>query len=238
MDRDRPTPGSFAPVNLTGRRPPIERWAIIATILLVMVVAKPWPSSRDASGSGGGAAPTVHRSAEPAVAASPSAIDDPDTLRVAAFCLDTRTWLVASVERSVERSIDQQIRVWRAMEPATSASGPGDPTIPDVSIVSEGLIELGWCAPIVGDEQPSPPVDMATWLLTPAGIRPMTLDSSRAVTDATPFGAMYRPPGQASSSRAASWPDGTYVFRYREADGRVRWFAIDVETRSVPSALH
>jgi hypothetical protein len=124
------------------------------------------------------------------------------------------------------------------LEPGTSAGGPDDPTIPDVSIVSEGLTELGWCAPIVGDERPVPPVDLTVWRRAAGSATPITLDSSRPATDRTPYGAMYRPPGKGPSSRATIWPDATYVFRYRDADGRERWFAIDVETRPSPSPVH
>ncbi len=234
MDGDGPAHGSLVPVGLPNRRPPIERWAVIAAVILVVVVAKPWQPPRDAPGTGSPIAPP-RRASEPSPAASPSGTDDQAALRVAAFCLNTRAWLVASVERTVGHAGDQRIHVWRVLEPGTSASGPDDPAIPEVSIVSEGLTELGWCAPIVGDEQPSPPIDMSTWLRTPSGATRITLDSSRPATDRTPYGAMYRPPGKGPSSKAASWPDGTYVFRYHEADGRERWFAIDVETRPVES---
>ena len=237
MDGDGPAHGSFTPVSLTGRRPPLERWAVIATLILIVVVAKPWQSPGNGSETGG--ATTIPRSTPnlPAVA-SPSATDDPAALKVAAFCLNTRSWLVASVERNVGHVGDERIHVWRVLEPGTSASGPDDPTIPDVSIVSEGLTELGWCAPIVGVEQPVPPVDLTVWFRAPGGTTPITLDSSRPATDRTPYGAMYRPPGKGPSSRAASWPDGSYVFRYHEADGRERWFVIDVETRPSPSPVH
>jgi hypothetical protein len=236
MDGDGPAHGSFAPVSLKNRRPPIERWAVIATVLLVVVVTKPWQSPDDRASAGGPTAPPRH-TVEPSVAASPSTVDDA-ALRVAAFCLSTRSWLVATVERTVGHSGDQRIHVWRVIEPATSASGPDDPSIPEISIVSEGLTELGWCAPVAGQEGPSPPVDMTTWVRSPAGATRVTLDSSRPQTDRTPYGAMYRPPGKGPSSKAASWPDAVYVFRYHEADGRERWFAIDVETRSTASPAH
>ena len=236
MDGDRPTHGSFEPVGLGGRRPPIERWAVIATAILVVVVAKPWQSPGNESGAGG--PPLARRSAEPAVSAAPSSSDDAAAARVAAFCLNTRSWLVASVERTIGHSGDQRIHVWRVLEPAPAATGPNDPAIPVVSILSEGLTELGWCAPIVGDEKPSAPVHLSVWLRAPGGATPTTLDSSRPVSDRTPYGAMYRPPGKGPSSSAASWPNGIYVFRYGEADGRERWFAIDVETRPLPGATH
>lgn len=234
MDGDRPAHGSLAPVRLPDRRPPIERWAVIATAILVVVVAKPWQSPGHPAGTGGPTAPP-RRSLDPPPVASAPTTDDPAALRVAAFCLNTRAWLVASVERTVGHAGDQRIRVWRVLEPAISATGPDDPAIPELSIVTEGLTELGWCAPIAGEEAPGLPVDMTAWRRTPTGATPVTFDSSRPETDRTPYGAMYRPPGKGPSSKAAAWPDGTYVFRYREGDGRQRWFAIDVETRPVAS---
>lgn len=237
MDGNGPPRGDFAPVSLTNRRPPVGRWAVIATVILVVVVAKPWPSGGNGPGASGPTT-TTRRSPQPSTEPTPSNSGNPARLAVATFCLDTRTWLVASVERSLERSTEERIRVWRALEPATSASGPDDPAIPEVSIVSEGLTELGWCAPIVGAEQPSAPVDVAVWLRAPGGAKPIMLDSSRPVSDSTPFGALYRPPGKGPASKAVWWPNGTYVFRYREARGRVRWFAIGVETRPLPSPPH
>lgn len=238
MDGDGPAHGRFAPVGLPNRRPPIGRWAVIATAILVVVVAKPWQAPGNPADTGG---PTSipRRTSEPSpAAASPSATDDPAALRVAAFCLNTRAWLVASVERTVGHAGDQRIHVWRVLEPAASATGPDDPAIPELSIVTEGLTELGWCAPIAGDEAPALPVEMTTWRRTPAGATPVTFDSSRPESDRTPYGAMYRPPGKGPSSKAAAWPDGTYVFRYREGDGRQRWFAIVVETRRVATPAH
>lgn len=237
MDGDEPRHGSFAPVSLTSRRPPIGRWAVIATVILVVVVAKPWQSVSTGASATAPRTP-VPRPPEPSSVPTPAGNKDPARLAVATFCLDTRTWLVASVERSFERSSEQRIRVWRALEPATSASGPDDPAIPIVSIVSEGLTELGWCAPTVADETPSPPVDVRVWIRAPGGARPITLDTSRPVSDRSPYGAIYGPPGQGPSSKADWWPNGTFVFRYREADGRERWFAIEVETRSVASPAH
>jgi hypothetical protein len=237
MDGDGRAHGSFAPVSLPSRRPPIERWAVIATVVLVVVVAKPWQSPDQRLATGGPSGPTgaPRPGADGSVAPSPSGSDDPAAPRVASFCLSSRSWLIATVERTVGHAGDQRIHVWRVIEPATGATGPNDPTIPEISIVSEGLTELGWCAPTSGDELPDLPVAMTTWARSPTGVRLVTLDSSRPPGDSTPYGAMYRPPGRGPSSTAASWRDAVYVFRYREANGRQRWFAIDVETRPVAS---
>jgi hypothetical protein len=235
MDGDGPAHGSFAPVGLTNRRPPIERWAVTAIVILVVLVAKPWQSAEDHVGAGPTAPPRA--TVQPTVTAASDGLDDSAARSVAAFCLSTRSWLLASVERTVGHAGDQRIHVWRVLEPAPAADGPDDPTIPTVSIVSEGLIELGWCAPTSGDERPSVPVSMTTWVRTPTADQAVriTLDSSRPKSDTTPYGAIYRPPGKGPSSKATAWPNGTYIFRYREADDRQRWFAIDVETRALAS---
>jgi hypothetical protein len=234
MDGDGPRQGNFAPVSLTNRRLPIERWAVIVAVVLGVVVAKPWPSPNDGGSADASGTPS-RRSPQPSSAPTPMSPGDAARITVATFCLDTRTWLIASVERSFERASEQRIRVWRALEPATAASGPDDPAIPIVSIVSEGLTELGWCAPTVADASPRLPVDLDVWIRAPGGARPISLDSSRPVSDRSPYGALYRPPGKGPSSKATWWPDGTWVFRYGDAAGSQHWFAIEVETRPLPS---
>jgi hypothetical protein len=237
MDGAGPRHGNFAPVSLTNRRPPIERWVVIVAVVLGVVVAKPWQSPNDGS-SVDASTTSARRSPQPSSVPTPTSSGDPGRLAVATFCLDTRTWLIASVERSFERASEQRIRVWRAFEPATAASGPDDPAIPIVSIVSEGLTELGSCVPTVADEVPGLPVRVDAWIRAPGATRPIALDSSRPVSDRSPYGAMYRPPGKGPSSKADWWPNGTFVLRYGEATGQERWFAIEVETRPLASPTH
>lgn len=237
MDGDGPRHGNFAPVSLTSRRPPIQRWAVIATVVLVVVVAKPWQSASD-GGSAGVARTPGPPAPQPTAAPTPQPSGDALKQAVASFCLDTRTWLIASVERSFERTGEERIRVWRAFVPAVSASGPADPTIPRVSIVSEGLAELGWCAPTMDGPAPTPPVDIDAWVQVPGGTRSIVLDSSRPVSTPNPYGALYVPPGSGRGLRVTWWPNGTYVFRYSEGQVAERWFAIEVETRPLPSPTH
>ncbi len=229
MDGGRAPRGTFKPVALTDRRPPIERWLVVAGMVLVIVVVKPWQAAEPAAGgaaagTGRGGASRVSDHPVP----SPSSTDSPANLAVAAFCLRPGSWLVASVERWR----DQRIRVWRALVPASSARGPDDPSIPIVPVVSEGLTVLGWCAPVSGPDSPTAPVEVSVWLRGADGAAPITVDSSRPAADRSANGELYRPPGRGPSSRAASWSAGTYVFRYREHDGRERWFAIAVEIRA------
>jgi len=231
MDGGERPRGIFVPVALSSRRPPIGRWVAIVAIALVALIAKPWAvSDRPTPGEGGARRDHSTPTVRPDVAAVPSPSDGAGAL-VASFCLDPGSWLVASVERWR----DQRIKVWRALEPAASARGPGDPTIPLVSFVSEGLTELGWCAPVIGTERPAAPVDVTVWRRTGGVASTLTVVSSRPLSGHSAFGDLYRPPSLLASSRGGTWSAGTYVFRYRENDGRVRWFAVEVEIRPEPS---
>jgi hypothetical protein len=237
---DRPRrDGVFAPAALTSDHPPAGRWILLIAIGLAIAVIKPWDAMRPEDGrsasADAGAAPTMAdevpatagtRSTDPAASIPPTSAGP----LVAAFCLDPASWLVASVE--VWR--DQTVRVWRSLEPATAATGPDDPTIPVIPIVSEGVQQLGWCAPVVGAERPVGVATMDVWRVTAAGPVPAPMARSRPEGAASGFGALYAPP-PARPERAAhldAWPDGRFIFRHRSGDGRERWFAIELEQRA------
>jgi hypothetical protein len=232
MDPGRGPRGTFSPVAFTDRPPPLGRWLALAAIALVLLLVKPWqPAGQGDEGSGaGGSRGNAPLASNPGPAPAPTSTESADRQAVAAFCLQPGAWLVASVERWR----DQRIRVWRALTPASAARGPDDPSIPVVAVVSEGLTELGWCAPVSGEDIPSAPVAVTVWLRGPGAAGLIVVDSSRPDSGPSPFGDLYRPPSGSPGSRAASWSPGTYVFRYREHDGRVRWFAIAIEIRHPP----
>jgi hypothetical protein len=217
--------GTFAPVRLSAARPPIGRWLAVALIGLSIIVAKPWGAA-EPEVVRPGSLPTgpLRSPATPQGLPSPTIPPDSAGPLVSSFCLDPRSWRVATTERWR----DQTIRVWRAIDPATRASGPDDPRIPTFPIVSEGITELGWCAPVVGPDRPSGVAAIRVWLRSAKGSNAMRVSLARPVDDATSFGALYLPPG---APVAEVWKDGTYVFRYQEPAGRERWFAIEVELR-------
>ena len=252
--RDRPVTNrtggasdrTFAPVALSNERPAVERWLTIVVIGLVIAVAKPWTWADAATSEGNGG--PVHGLSSVPSRPTASATIKPDSAgpAVAAFCLDPGGWRVASIE--LWR--DQTIRVWRAFEPATMASGPDDPKIPIVGLVSEGVTELGWCAPAVGNDRPRRSAAVEVWRRSETKATPIRLVRSQPEVGDSAFGALYRPPALASRAdvddvgtepvttaslrppRLRSWIDGTYVFRYRETRGWERWFAIQVELRA------
>lgn len=229
--------GTFAPVALTSGRPPVERWLLLIIALVVLAVIKPWGSAGDLNDAGppgvaqlggvgaGSSGLSLGQTSPP----SPGQRDRIQALGVS-FCLESRLWLVASVERWR----DQHIRVWRAMEPAVGPIGPEDSTIPIVSVVSDGVTELGWCAPTVGADASPGSVDITVWRRSASIAAALNVESSRPASrfalDRSSFGDLYRPPTTAPSPDSEVWPSGTYVFRYRR-DGQVRWFGVEVETR-------
>ena len=158
---------------------------------------------------------------------TPSPPAQADTL-TDAFCLDRGQWLVVSVERRRDRTF----RVWRALDPVPAATGPDDPAIPLVPVVSDGVLDLGWCAPAYGAERPSGDASVDAWRIGAAGAAPMTMTLRRPDEAASPFGALYAAPRRPLSSRSATWPDGRYVFRHRTDDGVERWFSIEVVNRT------
>jgi hypothetical protein len=251
--------GTFEPVATGDRPPPIARWALVAVLALLVVIAKPWSSGSGPARGSPGAEPSVPATSAADTTARPSGMEaasassppfdrlDPE---VASFCLDLDAWLTTSIEQ--DRG--QEIRVWRALEPATSVSGPDDAAIPIVSIVTEGAAAFGWCAPSHGADRPvaDRPASIDIWRAGIGGALP--IDTTRwPGTSDSPFGGLYRPVSSAPGSRAGSsqppptfrgaapsrspdvarpatsWPDGRYVFHYRQEGGWTAWFSIEIE---------
>jgi hypothetical protein len=228
----------ISPVAVAGGQPHLGRWVALVVIAIALAIAKPWA----------GLEPPAARVVVPSPTATPSPTPAPtprqDTAGplVAAFCTDPTRWLVASSEHWR----GQAVRVWRALDPATSASGPDDPTIPVVPVVSEALDLLGWCAPVVGPDRPVDQAFVGTWLRVRGRAVPVHLVQALPPGDPSAFGQMYAPleavvaangaslaPGPEASpipsAPAAVWGPGQYVFHYQRAGGFDRWFAIDVE---------
>ena len=213
---------SFAAVGITSGGPPLGRWAALAVLILVVAVVKPWgsttirtpiratPVHRVEAASPTHAAPTVNP-----FAAGPV---------IASICLDPPSWRIATTERWR----DQTIRVWRAMVPRAIATGPEDSRVPITSLVSEGVIELGWCAPVLGNVRISGDAAVEVWRRTADGASRITMTSQRPGPGTSPYGALY---GSPAAPLAALWNDGTYVFHHRAADGEESWFGVDVERR-------
>ena len=235
-------PRVFSPQPITTDHPPILGWAAAAVVVVLLLVLKPW----DPGGGGGSATtagvsgPTEAATADGAVAGSATPVPSPsrtDTAgpEVADFCLDPGIWLVATVEGYGDRAR----RIWRALPTASVADGPTDASIPETTIVTEGIRLLGWCAPVVGPDRPSSAARIDIWRIDGGTADPAQLTAIRPADGPSPFGAIYAPPSGADGLPRVidpAWPDGRLVFRYA-AGPMVRWFAIDVSSRALPSTV-
>jgi hypothetical protein len=227
------------PVAPGGGSDRIARWVAVAVVLVVVAVVKPWGGEDGAARSAAGGAPSLRAVAgAPAASSGASraparAVDeiDPD---VTLACLEPASWRVASIE-AYDR---QTIRIWRALDPG-AATGPGDPAIPHVLIASEGVAELGWCAPAAGPDRPTGETTVQAWSLHEGTARALRLVRTGRTPRQSSFGAMYGPSSGVAGRQAspvAGWPAGHYVFRVTLEDGDERWFGVDLELRpAVPT---
>ena len=239
-DRRAPTdlpsrdPGAFAPVTVGGAGRPLVRWIVLATLALAVAVLKPWGGSAPARPTGLVQAPApaagdlsspISNAAGPATVPGGDIASRSEDADVAKMCLNTESWLVASVEEEPGGTV----RVWRALEPVTGLR-PDDPSVPWVYVGSQGVTALGWCAPIDGPERPSGGTTVEAWSVSDGIARPISLQRVRPVSDSSALGGLYRPARAGTPVTATGlWSSGRYVFRVRSGNGPAQVFGVDVE---------
>lgn len=214
---------AFAEGGFIAHGPPIGRWLAVVVVLLAVALVKPWAvPGGDAPGRGvaEGATPTARTIGIPSPAPTFGLLT---AGAIASTCLDPPTWRITTIERWH----DQTIRVWRAIETASAAAGPDDARVPVTSLVSEGVIELGWCAPVVVPIRADGAAAVEVWRRTLDGASAVRVTSRRPDSEASPYGDLYGPPAR----RATFWNDGTYVFLHRSPGGQESWFAVALERR-------
>jgi hypothetical protein len=224
---------AIAPVRPHTRDPRVTALLGLAATLLVVAVLKPW----------GVAAPAATRAPRPVVVASIAPTPVPTRDRSAdglasPICLGAGAWRIASLERW--RTED--VRVWRAIEPAPVADGPLDVRIPSVPIVAVELIALGWCAPAYGESKPVGPVRVTAWVVRAGAASALPLDQVQPPDGTTPLAALYVPRAGPARSGAPTtpgvWTSGRVVFRYLDDHtGNVAWLAADIAILPAPAGL-
>jgi hypothetical protein len=217
---------AFSVVVATAAAPPLGRWLVVVLAVLTVAVVKPWSGSANGEQRVGRPAADTNSAAAGTTKTRPPAPTPPSLTAgaIASVCLDPPSWRLATVERWH----DQTIRVWRAIEPVDTAGGPDDARVPVTSLVSEGVIELGWCAPVVAPVRTSGEAAIDVWRRTLDGAAAVRVTSLRPSSEASPYGDLYGPP---AARRTALWNDGTYVFRHRAPGGQESWFAVAVALR-------
>lgn len=185
-------------------------WIVAACVLVA--VLKPW-------GGGGPVPATLRPDVARPVEATPVPTEDRTATGLAlSTCLGTGAWRVASLETWRNRDV----RVWRAIEPVATASGPLDPSIPSVPVVADVLHGLGWCAPAYGPAQPVGPARVRAWQVVDGAARALALRQVQPAEGSTPIAALYLP-------ASGPWTSGLVVFRYDDTGtGVSSWFAADL----------
>jgi hypothetical protein len=227
--------GTFAPVAVASPGRPLVRWVVLATLALAVAVLKPWGGGAAPRPTGLVQAPPTPTSADlsslnpnadgSATGPGSDVASRSEDADVAEMCLNTESWLVASVEDEPGGSV----RIWRALDPVTGLR-PDDPTVPWVFIGSQGVTALGWCAPIDGPERPSGGTTVEAWSVTGGVARPISLLRIRPVREPSSLGGLYRPAhGSTPTSTTGLWSSGRYVFRVRSGNDQVQTFGVDIE---------
>lgn len=215
-------------------RPPIDEGLLstalgLAVALLVVAILKPW--------DWGAAAPTGRLGVGPVESAEVTPIPTEDRSAeglALPICLGTGGWRIASLETWQT----QDVRVWRAIEPVTSATGPLDASIPSVPIVAIQLTALGWCAPAFGDGLPVGPSTVTAWSVHGSAAEPLELRQVRPTEGVTPIAALYVPLSLCPEPTICApllpapiprpWATERVVFRYIDAGTKEAWFAADI----------
>ena len=134
--------------------------AALVALVIGLAVVKPWVPASTAPPAA--VAPAGEpRAAGPTAAATPRPTNDTAVALAGPICLGAGAWRVASLETWR----DQDVRVWRAVEPIADATGPLDPAIPTVPVVGLEIRALGWCAPAYGPNRPVGPALLQGWIV-------------------------------------------------------------------------
>ena len=233
---------SVAPVRPRSAGSRLPTAVGVVAVVLGMAILKPW----------GVAAPSPSPAArlatpEPVIVTPEPTADRSAAGLAGAVCLGPGGWRVASLERWRT----DNVRVWRAIEPADVVTGPLDPAIPSVPIVALELTALGWCAPAYGPNVPVGPANVTAWWVDRGVAAELPLAQVQPVDGVTPIAALYRPlatcpPGVrcrpavidptaapatgATTAGLGPWMTGRVVFHWvDEGAGTEAWLAADIQ---------
>lgn len=209
--------------------------AALVALVIGLAVVKPWVPASTAPPAA--VAPAGEpRAAGPTAAATPRPTNDTAVALAGPICLGAGAWRVASLETWR----DQDVRVWRAVEPIADATGPLDPAIPTVPVVGLEIRALGWCAPAYGPNRPVGPALLQGWIVINGAAHELDLDQVLPARGTTPLAALYQPiapcalgttctPGE-TRPRPQRWEMGRVVFRYEDRGAAASaWFGADIE---------
>jgi hypothetical protein len=223
----------MAPVRLpvADRRIPVA--AIVVVALIGLAVVKPWATPGGETARTEQAVPRPRPSAIDTASPTPGPTADMAAELAGPICLGAGAWRIVSLE--LWR--DQDVRVWRSIEPIHEASGPLDPAIPTAPAVGNEIGALGWCAPTYGRDRPNGPAQVEAWIVMDGVAHDLELRQVLPEEGTTYLAAVYVPVGRcalgttcapAATMSPQPWTSGRIVFRYRDlGSGTTAWFGAD-----------
>lgn len=204
------------------------RWLVLlAAVLLLLLVWKPWDLASERSGTGRGPlTPSALVSVPPSPTTSPLVAQSSPTTSPGLYsvpCLSASAWQLVSLERRADR----ESRTWVAVRPAM-AEGPTDPAITFTRIVTDRVRGLGYCAAGEIDGRPlvSERLTTSAWLLTPTGESIPVRELRTLARPAASTAALFVP---SAGPDEAIWQPGRYVLRIEDRASGIRvWLGVDI----------
>lgn len=245
MDEQRDDIG-LERVRSTGRNWAVPILTFVVGIFLGAAIVKPWDLVFPSSQPSVGRASTV----SPPPTGGATLVPTPSPAGVPAECVFAGGWRVfaiaqpdrfggdvstpASPGSSPARFADigNPLRRWLEVEPLSMASGPGDTRIPFVTIVSNRIGGISYCAPPDGADGPPAGATFVSWALDPSGeptklaLRPVDLGPASTIAITVFIGSDR---GEGLNER---WLPGRYVFAVEGPDAHDynRWFGVEIRT--------
>ena len=191
-----------------GRTP--ERLVIVAVVLLLLLVVKPW-----------GATPETATARRPA----PSLPPTPEVLRYNELPCSGLMWLVEADTRWA----GEIVRSWILTE-AVDATGPTDPSIKFAVVAAQQVLAIGYCPAYRDDTRPHDRLTIYRLEPTvgPVIITPVQVPREAEAAANVLFAPMSRPGPSGQAPGVASWGPGRYVIQIEGPNGYERWLGVEV----------
>lgn len=231
-------------VRHTGRRPP----AIAALVLVLVAVAivKPWAGADRTQPDNAPASPLPVAINAPIPTSSPpgpaetadvSIVRPPGQLAPGQVECGSSDWRIVTLGDFGGRTVT----TWIAITPV-QASGPGDPSIPDLSLGESDVAGMGACAPATWSGAPGRASRIvAAWRQSAGSASTATFGRvALADLDTVPLGGLAgagspAPPSVTEllrpfpATQPGRWPAGRYVLLLASPDPDPdRWIAVDI----------